>query len=111
MLCRFCDVLWADDFTAFITVEVLNVLPVSRFPEVFPETVTDRRFFEDFGFGDVSTEYEDAHLLYRTWSAQGDCGDAQLIYTDDTGRRHVIMNGYFGTHCDEYTFGNDVNQE
>lgn len=112
VLCRFCEVLWTDDYTAFITVEVLHVLPVIRFPQVFPETLTDRRFFEDFGFDDeIWTEYEDGHLLYRTWSAQGDCGDAQLIYTDDSGKRHELLHGYFGGHSDTYEFGNDVNPE
>ena len=112
VLCRFEDVLWADDFTAFITVGVLNVLPVIRFPQVFPETVTDRRFFEDFGFDDeIWTEYEDEHLLYRTWSAQGDVGDAQLIYTDDSGKRHELLHGYSGRHGDTFELGNDVNPE
>ena len=112
VLCRFCEVLWADDFTAFITVEVLHVLSVIRFPQVFPETVTNRRFFEDFGCGDdIWTEYEDEHLLYRIWSAQGDVGDAQLIYTDDSGKRHELLHGYFGGHCDAFELGNDVNQE
>lgn len=109
-LCRFDEVLWTDGYTAYILVSVLHTVALCRLHEVFPETVTDRRFFEDFGFGDVCTEYEDAHLLYRTWSAQGDVGDAQLIYTDDSGRRHELMSesdsGHRGVSC---ALGNEVN--
>ena len=110
VLCRFGEVLWADDFSAFIIVEILNILPLFEIPKLVPETVTDRRFFEDFGFGDACwTEYEDDHWLYRTWSAQGDVGDGQLIYTDDSGKRHEIMNAYFSFHEASYILGNDVN--
>ena len=113
VLCRFDRVLRADDFTAFIEVTVLHTVPLVRLYEVIPETVTERRFFEDFGCGDgedIRVEYADEHLLYRTWSAQGDVGDAQLIYTDDSRRRHVLLEGWFGTHTDSYDIGNEVNK-
>ena len=111
VLCRFDEVLWADEFSAYIVVTVLHTLPLCRLHQVFPETVTDRKFFEEFGFGDdVWTEYEDEHLLYRTWSAQGDIGDVLLIYKDNSGKRHEILSGYIDGHnCESYVLGNDVN--
>lgn len=110
VLCRFGEVLWADDFTAYITVEILHTVPLCRLHEVIPETVTDRKFFEDFGFGAAETEYADAHLLCRSWSAQGDLGDMQLIYTDDGGRRHELLAGSFSGHSGlTYVLGNEVN--
>ena len=110
VLCRFEDVLWADDYSAYITVQILRTVPLCSLHALIPETVTDRKFFEDFGWGEAETEYEDAHLLYRSWSAQGDLGDAQLIYTDDSGRRHEIMcSCYSGHNGESCVLGNEVN--
>ena len=112
VLCRFDAVLWADDYSAFILVEVLKAVPLVSLHQVIPETVTEVRFFEDFGFSDeIWTEYEDEHLLYRTWTAQGDAGSAQLIYTDDRGRRHEVLEGIFGSHDDIYHIGNWINSD
>ncbi|MBR1863277.1 MAG: hypothetical protein IJ806_04240 [Ruminococcus sp.] len=44
VLCRFDEVLWADEFSAYIVVTVLHTLPLCRLHQVFPETVTDRNF-------------------------------------------------------------------
>ncbi len=112
VLCRFDEVLWADGYSAFILVSVLHTVPLCRLHEVFPETVTERRFFEDFGFDDeTDTEYEDAHLLYREYSTgQGYFGDVQLIYTDDAGRRHELLYGSCSAHRGaSYSLGNEVN--
>ena len=38
-------------------------------------------------------------------------GKPQLIYTDDSGKRHELLHGYFGGHSDVFELGNDVNQE
>ena len=110
--CRFDEVLRADDFSAFITVRVLNVVPLHRLYEVIPETVTDYPFFEDFGICEkVWTEYEDEHRLYREWNAQGDVGQEQLICTDDNGIRHEVLTSEWDMHDDFYYFHNLVNKK
>jgi hypothetical protein len=111
VLCRFEEVLWADDFSAFISIGILNVMPLCELYKYIPETVTDERFFEEFGsHEEVWTDYEDEHLLYRFWSAQGDVSESQLIYTEGNGKRHEIMNSWYGKHDDFYYFYNIVNE-
>lgn len=110
-LCRFDEVLCLDDFSAIISVTVLKTIPLDLLYKVIPETVTDDRFFEEFGGGQkVFTEYEDKHLLYRTWNAQGDVSQMQLIYTDDNEIRHEVLTSRCAMHDDFYYFGNIVNK-
>ena len=111
VLCRFEEVLWSDEFSAFISVEILSVMPLCQLYKYIPQIVTNNRFFEEFGsHEEVWTDYKDEHLLYRSWSAQGDVGETQLIYTDDNGKRHEVMTSWFGMHDDFYYFGNRVNE-
>ena len=119
--CRFAQVLRSDDFSAFIIVKVLKVVPLYRLYEVIPESVTEYRFFEEFGkeYGDdqakyVNTEYEDRHWLYRDWSDPGGyLYRMQLIYTDDQGIHHEVVTSWSDMchHNDNlYFFGNMVNK-
>ena len=111
VLCRFEEVLCADDFSAIIYATVLKTIPLDQLYKVIPETVTDDRFYEEFGDGqEVWTEYEDKHRLYRTWNAQGDVSQMQLIYTDDLGIRHEVLTSWYAMHDDFYYFGNAVNK-
>lgn len=111
VLCRFEEVLLADEFSAMISVKVLKTIPLDQLYKVIPETVTDHRFFEEFGDGqEVLTEYEDKHRLYRTWNAQGDVFEVQLICTDDQGIRHEVLTRWYAMHDDFYYFGNLVNK-
>ena len=111
VLCRFDEILWSDDFSAIISVRVLNTVPLDLLYTVIPVTVTDYRFFEKFGEDEeVWTEYEDEHRLYRYWSAQGDVSQMQLIYTDDQGIRHEVLTSWYAMHDDFYYFGNAVNK-
>ena len=111
VLCRFEEVLCADYFSAIIYATVLKTIPLDQLYKVIPETVTDERFYEEFGDGkEVWTEYEDKHRLYRTWNAQGDVSQMQLIYTDDRGIRHEVLTSWYAMHEDFYYFGNAVNK-
>ncbi len=111
VLCRFDEVLCADDHSAVISVTVMNTIPLDQLYKVIPETVTEDRFFEGFGGGqEVRTEYEDEHLLYRTWTAQGDVSQIQLIYTDEKGKRHEVLTSWSAMHDDFYYFGNIINK-
>ena len=102
--------IWSDDFSAFINVEILNVVPFSQLYKVIPETVTDYKI-DDFGKDEeIQTEYEDEHLLYRYWSAQGDVGQVQLVYTEDNGKRHKVMNSWQSWHEDFYYLVNIVDK-
>lgn len=110
VLCRLDEVIWSDDFSAFINVEILNVVPFSQLYKVIPETVTDYKI-DDFGKDEeIQTEYEDEHLLYRYWSAQGDVGQVQLVYTEDNGKRHEVMNSWQSWHEDFYYLVNIVDK-
>ncbi len=111
VLCRFVEVLWSDDFTAFIQVEVLNVVLLADLHRVFPVTVSDRPV-ELFGDAEeVWTEYEDEHWLLRDWNAQGDVGEQQYLYTDDEGVAHEVLTSWFDFHDDTYTLSNVVSRD
>ncbi len=107
--CRFDEVLWADDFSAFIVVEIMNVIPLDKLYQVIPEHVTDQNFKDEFSkHDDVWVEYEDEHRLYRSWNEQGDIGQVQLIITDEGGICHEVMTSWYGIHDNLYYFGNAV---
>ncbi|MBR3327556.1 MAG: hypothetical protein IKG22_09585 [Atopobiaceae bacterium] len=119
--CCFDGILWSDDFSAFIIVKVLKVVPLERLYAKIPKTVTDYRFFEEFccEYGPdsakyISTEYEDDHWLYRDWADSGGyMYHMQLIYSDDQGIRHEVLTCWSaGCHANEnlYHFGNMVNK-
>ncbi|MCR5806065.1 MAG: hypothetical protein K6G68_03395 [Oscillospiraceae bacterium] len=111
VLCRFDEVLWSDDYSAFINVKILNTVPLDELYRVIPENVTGKKFYEEFGIHQSAyTEYEDEHRLYRVWSSQGDVGQIQLIYTDDHGVRHEVMSNWWSMHCNFYYFHNNVNR-
>ena len=108
VLCRFREVLWADDFSAFIHIEVLNVVMLADLHKVLPVTLSDAPA-ELFGeVEEVWTEYEDEHWLIRTWTGQGDVGAAQFLYTDDSGTAHEVITSWYDFHDDTYCLGNRV---
>ena len=110
VLCRFADILHQDEFEGLITVEVLNVVPLDDLYKLVPENVTYVRFFENFGqHEELWVEYKDERRLLRTWTAQGDVSELQLIYTDDNGRRHEVLTGWNSFHEDYYYICNNVN--
>ena len=113
VLCRFDEVLWSDDFSAFIVVKVMNTVRLDLLHTLIPAEVTDYRFYEEFGrYEEVWTEYEDARWLCREWSGGGgDIGEEQWIYTDDRGIRHEVLTGWYDFHEDFYSFRNVVNNE
>ena len=87
-------------------------MPLYELYKYIPETVSADRFFEEFGSHEeeVWTEFENEHLLYRSWSAQGDVAETQLIYTEDNGKRHEVMTSWYGMHDNFYYFCNIVNE-
>ena len=110
VLCQFMEVLWADDFSAYIKVKVRNVVLLSELYKVLPETESETpvEFYDDDE--EVWTEYEDEHWLNRNWDGQGDVGGQQYLYTDENGRSHEVMTSWFDFHDDSYYLGNRVNK-
>ena len=110
VLCRFTEVLWSDDFSAYIRVKVRNVVPLSELYKVLPVTESDTPV-ELFGeHEDVWTEYEDEHWLDRDWNGQGDVGEQQWLYTDDNGVTHEVLTNWWSFHCNTYYLCNRVNK-
>ncbi|HQM01788.1 MAG TPA: hypothetical protein PLH98_14745 [Ruminococcus flavefaciens] len=110
VLCRFVDVIWSDDFSAYIHVEVVNVVLLSDLHKVLPVNLCDRpvELFDDSE--DVWTEYEDEHWLNRNWTGQGDVGSEQLLYTDENGVNHEVMTSWYDFHDNTYTLSNNVSK-
>ena len=110
VLCQFTEVLWADEYSAFIKVRVRNVVPLADLCRVLPVKESDTPV-ERFGeCSEVWTEYEDEHWLSRNWNGQGDVGEQQYLYRDDEGKVHEVMTSWFDFHDDTYYLHNNVNK-
>ncbi len=110
VLCRFVDVIQADEYSGYIHVEVLNVVPLSELYKVIPEQQSDIpvEVFDDIE--DVWTEYEDEHWLCRDWNGQGDVGAGQWLYTDEKGISHEVMTNWWDFDDNTYTLSNIVSK-
>lgn len=61
-----------------------------------------------FGYGDeTEVYYQDEHLLCRSWAGQ-DMAEMQVIYTDDRGVPHEILNSWEDFHSGSYLLSNYV---
>ena len=105
--CRFTDIISADDFNAWIKVEVLEVIMFSQLAEVFPAyKVTSP--LEDYGTMCTCTDIdaEDGDWKLISWNAQGDIYEGKVIFTDVRGTDHIVWMNIedFFTHISY--FGN-----
>ncbi len=103
----FVKVLSSDLYAAWIEIVIEEVIP---FPEVYRHYPCRKvsSLFEG-GFG----EYTDLDFRWDNWdyymfTAQGDCGEWRLIFTDSEGVRHLVMFYEYGIHEGYVQVGNAV---
>ena len=109
--CRFKEIIAADDYNAWIKVEVLEVIGFKQLTEVLPAYRTEHPL-EDYGTmctcADIDAE--DAQWQLISWNAQGDIYEGKVIYTDEGGIRHIVWLNIedFFTHISY--FGNIIRE-
>lgn len=96
-----------DLYAAWTEIAVEEVIP---FPELYKRYPCRKvsSLFED-GFG----EYTALDFRWNNWeryafTAQGDCGEWRLIFTDSEGVRHLLMFCEYGLHGGYVQAGNAV---
>lgn len=105
--CVFEKVVSYDEYQAFIEVSVNSFFPLSELCERYPCSKAESLFAG--GFGDcLEREFTWGNWEYWSFDAQGDCGDWRLVFTDDSGVRHLILQCDWGWHGGHILFGNAV---
>lgn len=104
--CVFEKVVSGDEYQAFIEIAVNGVTPL---PELCRRPCRKAENLFAGGFGEyVKLEFTWKNWEYYSFDAQGDCGDWRLIFTDDSGIRHLILQCDWGWHGGYVLFGNVV---
>lgn len=103
----FEKVICNDDFCAFIKVVVEEVIPFPKLHMHYPRKKIPSLFESGYG------EYSKLVFTWKNWEyysfdAQGDVGDRRLIFTDDEGKRHLVLFGEWSMHDDFVHCGNAV---
>lgn len=105
--CVFEKVVSDNDYQAFIEISVNRVITLPELCGSYPCRKAENLFAG--GFGEcVKLEFTWRNWEYYSFDAQGDCGDWRLIFTDDSGVRHLILQCDWGWHGGHVLFGNAV---
>lgn len=105
--CVFEKVVSSDEFQAFIEISVNRVITLAELCERYPCSKAESLFAGGFG-EHLKQEFTWMGWEYYSFDAQGDCGDWRLIFTDDSGIRHLILQCDWGWHGGYILFGNAV---
>lgn len=107
--CQFERILTADETCAWIEVRIMQVIPLHQLYEHYTERITTESLddFKEFrAHGETIFRNDQWHVV--GWSAQGDCGETKWIYTDETGRQHLVLASWFGFDEEVLYIGNVV---
>lgn len=105
--CVFEKIVGADEHQAWAEVFVIGVIPLPRLHSRCPCQKTSSLFAGGFGKL-LKQEFAWKNWTYYSFDAQGDCGDWRLIFTDDCGVRHLILQCDWSWHGGYVLFGNAV---
>lgn len=105
--CVFENIIFADEHQAWIEVAVTEVIPLIEMCTCCPERKVERLYNGGF------VEYAKPDFAWNGWEyssfdAQGDCGDWRLVYRDQDGTRHLVLQCEWGWHGGFVLFGNAV---
>ena len=105
--CVFEKVVSNNEYQAFIEIFINRVVPLSELCRNYPCQKAASLFAG--GFGEcLKREFTWGNWEYYSFDAQGDCGDWRLVFTDDSGVRHLILQCDWGWHGGYVLFGNAV---
>lgn len=100
-------VLSNDNYCAWIEVNIERVVPFPELCKHYPCRKISSLF--EGGFGECTKlDFRWRNWEYYVFSAQGDCGEWRLIFTDDEGKRHLVMFYEYGWHDGFAQVGNAV---
>lgn len=107
--CRFEDIITSSEYNAWITVEILNVYLLHELTKAFFAYPIDEELESYAGFRECDTvDLIDDRWECKCWTEQGEVGEYKIIYTDESGVRHLVyMTRHFGTSKETY-FGNII---
>ena len=102
--CRFDEVLLSDEYSAWIRVTVLQVLPYDKLAELLPTRYINEALEDYIQVDDTEDIGEKWRII--TWSAQGDLGDTIFIFKDSSNVRHMVVRENWCMSKDIVYFGN-----
>lgn len=110
--CQFERILAADETCAWIEVRIMQVIPLHHLYEHYIERITTESLddFKEFR-AQGETMFRNDHWRIVGWSAQGDCGETKWIYTDETGRQHLVLASWFGFDEEVLYIGNVISAQ
>lgn len=109
VFCRFERIADKDEYSAWIWVEVLKVTMLSELHRVYP-AVPSGEALEAFDFSAKIHHFDYGSWACYSFNIQGDLGEWKLIFTDDTGIRHLVLMGVWDFHTHLVYCGNIVNK-
>lgn len=105
--CRFERILSADTECAWIEVSILQVVPLHELYRHYSERIVTHPLDLFHGFEkETETIFRNEQWHIVGWSAQGDCGQTNWIFTDDSGTPHLVLALSFGYEEEVLHMGN-----
>ncbi len=103
--CELLEIIEADDSEAWIKVKIVSVIMLSDISEKYPpkssELLPSRSMLREYQY-----TYKFDNWEYSTFTAEGDIGSWELVYTDNSGVRHLIIYAEWGFHYNYVYYGN-----
>lgn len=107
MGCIFEKIVNADEFRAWTEVSVESVIPFTELYKRYPRRKVSSLF--EGAWGEYAElEFRCGCWEYYTFSAQGDCGEWRLVFTNGKGVRHLAAFFEYGWHDGYVQLGNAV---
>lgn len=107
--CRFEKILLADEYSAWISVKVLQSFLLPELSEMYLPWLTDGELEDYAGICKCNeVEFADVSWEIKYWTGQGDIGESKLIYIDEKDIRHLVLMSYYNFHDEISYFGNIV---
>lgn len=103
--CQLDEILEKNDFCAWVSVTVREVLLLSELYRHYPEQASPDLFekFQERGSAVQTYPFSWQNWDYDSWTMQGDVGEWKLFFTDPNGKKHLILLYYWGS-CDEILY-------
>lgn len=109
--CRFEKVLLSDEYSAWISVKVTEVIFMHELYRAFTEVRTHQPIDAFEGIRGHELYFQNDRWLITGWSGQDDAGETRWIYTDDSGEKHLVMTLNYTFHKSVLNIGNIVNSD
>ena len=110
--CRLDEFLLKNDFNAWVSVTVKEVILLSELYQYYPAQINTDLFQPFTSYNPYAIQlypFTWKNWDYDSWTAQDDAGEWKLFFTDPNGKKHLILLSEWG-NCDAILYiGNIVN--